>query len=473
MAIAVVLGVDAQQALKRLEINEISKSSFANIHARQDVNDSSTDNYIYIVTSVEHPITSVYSYQDPVPTHETFTKTEQAGELTYEWRVENIEPDKNLDGTRKVELTSPNCEQLVFEIRPLAEREEIYFRLTCPEDTIANSISEYLRLRNLALNEYRQGNYNVANSHFVLAEQYARDEYERAQNTEDRKNAQMCQIYYDRGTQAESKEDWEAAYRAYDAITKLNVADNNALSRRAYAQEMLTTGTNNLYLRALNLWNEGKKMHKDAVPMFRTVAATPGIYSASAAEYVNKWTNESIAVIHKPHVFTYEWRKDVPIGFHIGKYNLHRAGGFFQLDFNSAIFDLIRGDGTYEDPETVKNIKYPEFNIAFGWTIHLFGEKSPVWINFGPGFTGKFYYGTYLEKNYPYADDHELDSSRTDEDDMKKKNFAPAISPVVGLTIKWRFLAARVSYQYRFTFKSDLSEFMETSRVSAGIGFAF
>ena len=160
---------------------------------------------------------------------------------------------------------------------------------------------------------------------------------------------------------------------------------------------------------------------------------------------------------------------------------MHKVGGFFQLDLNPEVFNAIRKDCQYGDK------KFPEMNIAFGWTIKI---VNPVWIHFGPGFTGKMYYGTYAKDCYPkigYGESDLLDTKEMGddvtlpkkevpsqyEDGWTKTNFAFAVSPVVGLTVKYSYFAFRLTYQYRWSIQSKLKDFMGPSRLSIGVGVAF
>lgn len=202
---------------------------------------------------------------------------------------------------------------------------------------------------------------------------------------------------------------------------------------------------------------------------------------AIAQDRIN--TIKLLARAKKEHsrVVTYEFMKDVPLGFSYGKYNTHKAGGFFQMNFNSTVFDAIRGDCKYGDK------KFPELNMAFGWTVKI---VDPIWIHFGPGFTGKMFYGTYQDDKYPkvgYDETNLLDTKEMGsdltlpkneipkeyKDGWKKANVAVAISPVIGVTAKYSYFALRLSYSYRWAIQSELNDFMGRSRLSVGVGLAF
>ena len=64
------------------------------------------------------------------------------------------------------------------------------------------------------------------------------------------------------------------------------------------------------------------------------------------------------------------------------------------------------------------------------------------------------------------------DNYDIDKDDQKF-NAAFAASPVIGLTIKYSFFAIRGTYQYRYSMKKELEDFLGQHRFSVGVGFAF
>lgn len=59
------------------------------------------------------------------------------------------------------------------------------------------------------------------------------------------------------------------------------------------------------------------------------------------------------------------------------------------------------------------------------------------------------------------------------KDAWTKANYAFAISPVLGITIKYSYFAIRATYQYRWSVENDLQDFIGNSRFSVGVGIAF
>lgn len=109
--------------------------------------------------------------------------------------------------------------------------------------------------------------------------------------------------------------------------------------------------------------------------------------------------------------------------------------------------------------------------LGFGWTIKI---VDPIWINFGPGFGTKLYYGEYKEDKYPDEDGKPISLSDLEEKGKPNKvNAAFSINPEIGITFKYSYFAVRVGYQYRFALKKELEDFMGKHRIMVGVGVAF
>lgn len=341
----------------------------------------------------------------------------------------------------------------------------------------------YREHRNKGMAEMKNMNYDEARIQFVVARECTDVDEE-----ENEKNIALIDTLLalrQSADDAYKNLDYLNAMNSYMKITKLNPYDTYAADQ--YGKSSINFSSDcELYFKKA----ESYYLEKDfdmAKELYQRVIEK-GCDNSQLAE-MRLHTINSIAIAKRDHarVFSYEWRKDSPIGFHYGKYNLHKVGGFFQMDFNTSVFSAIRSDCYYGDE------KFPELNLAFGWTVKI---VDPIWIHVGPGFTGKMYYGEYLSKQYPrkgYGETELLDPKKmgfdknpdlTQEDvknrddsnllkSWQKENFAFAVSPVIGITAKYSYFALRLTYQYRWSIKSDLSHFIGTSRLSIGVGVAF
>ncbi len=154
------------------------------------------------------------------------------------------------------------------------------------------------------------------------------------------------------------------------------------------------------------------------------------------------------------HVLTFETEKDVPLGLSTGRYNENKSGGYFTLRVNEEVFEAVRSN--------LDTKARPELNVSFGWTIKLI---KPLWIFFGPGYTGV---GKYQPgKASPGSTEEKL-----------KLDISHAVSPEIGLTCKIPLtkkigIAFRYTLQYRFALDKEEIDFIGKNRNIFGVGFCF
>lgn len=331
--------------------------------------------------------------------------------------------------------------------------------------------------RNKGVEEIKNANYDEARNQFVVARECTDVDAE-----ENERNISMVDSLISLRAQAEAAFkllDYYQAGKLYSNIIALNPYDTYATNRNTVCVQNFTQECSAIFSKAEYYFTE--RDYDKAKELYEQVIAKECKSNlALATARLNTINTTKRARKDHSRVFTYEWRKDVPIGFSYGSYNMHKVGGFFSMDFNATDFDAIRGDCKYGDT------KFPELNMSFGWTVKIY---NPIWIHFGPGVTGKMYYGTYKDDKYPkagYGENDLLDSKMGEdlsipkesipekyEDAWKKANLAFAISPVVGITAKYSYFALRLTYQYRWPIQSKLQDFMGSSRLSVGVGVAF
>ena len=380
-------------------------------------------------------------------------------------------------GKRYLVLGAPNFFDITIDLPELTMRERRAFRVSDANGPVGRGC--YIEHRQKALDYKSTRAYNDARNEFLLAAQCVEciDE----NKIENVANILICDSLIVWTAKADEYYRLNMLYEAaglYSKIQNLNDADY-------YAKSRLEDCVNRFNSQCDRLMEDIRfaEKQRDWTQMQRTIDLDTLYnceqYSESYRSSLNRYRNEikqyEIRKRDHPNVFTYEWRKDVPIGIHYGTYNKHKVGGFIQLDLNTTLFDVMRSELKYQDPN-VEKVKYGEANLAAGWTLKVAG---PVWVHFTPvGGTVKFYYGRYEEKNYPYYKNCELDENmykggETQEKAEKHMNVAVAWSPVVGITAKYSYFALRVSYQYRFAIQKGLKEFIEPHRVSIGVGVAF
>ena len=382
-------------------------------------------------------------------------------------------PTGNRYRGRELTIISSGYNQVVIPLELEAKQLRTY-QLTDPNSMVDAGC--YRTHRNKGVEEIKNSNYEEARNQFVVAR-----ECSDCNNTENERNIATVDsliLLRKMGDQAFTLLDYAEAVRHYSQIMAINAYDNYAANRYTLCMQNFNQECASIMSKAEYYYSE-KELDK-ASELFQKVIDMDCSGRAIAVERLNTINTNMRAKKDHARVFTYEWRKDAPIGIHYGKYNMHKVGGFFQLDFNSAVFDAIRSDCKYGDT------KFPEMNMSFGWTVKIY---NPVWLHVGPGFTGKMYYGSYLDDKFPtigygetsLLDQKEMgtdlapkeDASAEFKDGWKKANLAFAISPVIGVTAKYSYFALRLTYSYRWTVQSKLADFMGRSRLSIGVGVAF
>lgn len=172
------------------------------------------------------------------------------------------------------------------------------------------------------------------------------------------------------------------------------------------------------------------------------------------AQYAIQKIREINSFKQLSHVLTFETEKDVPFGLSTGRYNEHMPGGYFTLRVNEEAFEAIRSNLGAD--------ARPELNISFGWTIKL---VKPLWIFFGPGYTGV---GKYMAE--------EASAGSTEE--KLKLNISNAVSPEIGLMCKIPLakkigVAFRYTFQYRFALDKKEIDYIGKNRHVFGAGICF
>jgi hypothetical protein len=389
-------------------------------------------------------------------------------------------PTGNRYRGRELAISSPGYYSVSISLE-LQPKQLLSYQITDPNALVDAGC--YRGHRNKGMEEIKNSNYEEARNQFIVARECTDCNVE--ENESNIALADSLILYRQKGDEAYKLLDYVKASNYYSMILALNAYDNYASNRNTICVRNFTDECNTLYTKAEYYFSE--KEYDKAKELYEKVVEKECTNMSIAVERLNSISSLLRAKKDHARVFTYEYRKDVPIGFSYGHYNMHKAGGFFQMDFNGNVFKAIRSDCKYGDE------KFAEMNMSFGWTIKI---AAPIWIHFGPGFTGKMYYGTYLDKQYPKkgfgSDDWQyLDKSKMGNEEVlatapgldeapepyqkgwEKANLAFAVSPVVGITAKYSYFAVRLTYQYRWSVQKDLQDFMGPSRVSVGVGVAF
>ena len=347
-----------------------------------------------------------------------------------------------------------------LELQP---KQLLSFQVTDPNALVDAGC--YRGHRNKGMEEIKNSNYEEARNQFIVARECS--DVNQEENEKNIALADSLILFRAQAEEAFKLLDYMQAGKLYSKVIALNPYDTYATNRNTVCIQNFTQECGAMFSKAEFYF--GQRDYDKAKELYEQVIAKECTNNlAIATERLNNINATQRSKRDHSHVLTYEYRKDVPIGIHTGGYNMHKAGGFFQLDLNTTVFDAIRSECHFGDT------KFAEMNMAFGWTLKI---VNPVWIHFGPGVTGKMYVGEYKDKEYPtkgYGPEDQAKLKNPEETDVEDHlNFAIAVSPVIGLTVKYSYFALRLTYQYRWSVQSGLQDFMGKSRLSVGIGFAF
>jgi len=253
----------------------------------------------------------------------------------------------------------------------------------------------------------------------------------------------MADAYFDRSSYA-------SAIENYQKILRRNASDVYARNRMSVAQVQQKEDCAAMIKMADIYFNE--KDYANAQLLYEKV--TNGSCNERSKAIVR--LQEIILKQQHFHALTYEFSKNVPIGLSIGGYKDRKWSGYFTLRFNTEVFEVLRSNSDIDAK--------PELNISFGWTKKI---VKPVWIFFGPGYTG---IGQYIYKKEDLEEKVELSLS-----DLKIHS---AVSPEIGLLGKVIIgkgigIALRYTFQYRFAIDKETIDYIGEIRHVFGLGICF
>jgi tetratricopeptide (TPR) repeat protein len=326
----------------------------------------------------------------------------------------------------------------------LSPKQQLNYYIFDPDSTIVDCYSQLLRE---GLNLYKSGMYEDARKKYLASKDCSNVP---SQNDIADRIALIdsIQVWKNLGDMFYTLPNYSKAIEEYQKIYTKNPEDKyigNRLLEVMNRQREICTLT---FMTAENYFNE-KSLDK-AKSEYEKVIKQSCYNSAESAQKI-----QMIEVLKQlPHVLTYESGVNTPIGISTGGYKDYNSSGYFTIRFNPILFKAIRSDFQEGDK--------PEFNISFGWTLKI---VKPVWIFFGPGYTGV---GECLKE---ISENNTSDTKVT----MKIKS---AVSPEVGLLGKVRIndrigIALRYTYQYRYATEKDMVDYIGKSRHVLGIGFCF
>lgn len=366
---------------------------------------------------------------------------------------------------RELTITAPGYQSYIVSLE-LEPKQLVSYQIIDPNSMVDAGC--YRGHRNKGIQEIKTANYEEARNQFILAR-----ECSDVNKDENEKNIQLVDtiVYYrQKANNCFDLVDYREASIYYTKVLELNSYDIFASVRRDECIIKFTENCQALYERAEHFFNI--KDYDKAKEFYQRIIDEKCQSYRNAVSRINEIEKYQLARKDHNRVISYEFdlNGNCPFGFQIGTYKMRKVGGFFELNFSGKMIDAIRDACSYGDK--------PEVNISFGFTRKL---ANPVWIYFGPGFTSKFYYGEFDEGEYPnnkspYPNDNKDGlkvNSSSEKYDLNRTNFALAVSPTIGIVVKYSYFALRLGYQYRIALKHDLQDFIKANRFSIGVGVAF
>lgn len=374
---------------------------------------------------------------------------------------------------RKLSIASPGYYTVVYDLE-LEPKQMMTLRASDPNSLVDAGC--YREHRNQGLEEFKKMNYEAARTLFVSASTCS--DVVKKENDKHLAMVDSLLHYRDLGDKYYYALDYDNALTCYSKAKLLNTADTYLLSRMEEITQVINTNCQ-VNFQLAEAYYQNKEYNK-ALALFNEIVNNNCPKAVLASAYIiniNSYVNR-----RKEHtnVFTYEWSKNMPIGFHFGNYYKNKVGGFLSLSTNALVLNAAQSDLEIDD--------YPEVSLNFGWTFKI---VNPVWMFIGPGVTTKMYVGKWVsidengnvvidknkeKKGYPMDESSRLregEESLSKEDLNRHFNAAVAIPITAGFVIKYSYFSIRAGYEYRFSPEKRLENFLGKSRFSIGIGLAF
>ena len=449
------VGIKAQYTL---EVEDITND--ADIYSSRD-----SETLVVVRCHKDIPLKSFYTQLD-LDIEPEWTELEGTDSIySFEMPTGNDYPDRTL------RITADGYQTTFIKLGRLEPKKIYTFQLRDPDAMVDAGC--YREHRNKGMEEMRNTRYDEARAQFIVARECS--DVDKVENELNIAKVDSILSYQRQALVATELLDYLTAADYYNKIYLTNPYDKYADEKRTESMQKYRSECDIYFKQAESYYND--KEYSKAEQLYQKILKNGCPESTMANSRILKISN--ITKLKKQHarVFTYEYMKDMPIGIHYGKYKMKKAGGFINLNLSGNVFKFAKGDLHYNSTSNDKNPKqdFPEMNINFGWTVKI---ANPVWIYFGPGASAKCYFGHYeeikegssvIEEAYPTNNE----AVANVDCDSKKINVAFAVSPTIGITVKYSWFAIRLGYEYRYCTKRQLRDFMGEHRLTFGAGIAW
>ena len=375
---------------------------------------------------------------------------------------------RRYDG-RKLTVIAPDFRPLVFQV-DLSPKELKQYSLFDPDEAFVYGC--YYEYRRRGADYFQQGMYQEAKEQYSIAKECS----DCPQNSDlSQRIADIDSIfsYQKQAEIAEEMLDYKLAADLYLKALQLNPQDNSLVSRKVQVEQLYTTDCNR-YLKSADAYYSNGDYDK-ALELYTRVVDANCLDTGKATDRIGDIYRILSNRKQRATVIVYEWSKATPIGISIGRYKTKKVGGYWSLAFHPDIFKAMQHD--YEATDKF------EIGSSFGITTPQLG-KLPVWLfgGFGIVFNGNFIPDEDIDTNphYGYTTDEygnsvQVDmSSSYDEEDLMKFDPSLQFAGEGGIVVKFKFLALRYTFQYRFpTDKEKKDDILYKMKHSIGIGICF
>ena len=322
----------------------------------------------------------------------------------------------------------------------------------------------YYEFRKRGMEYFQNAMYTEAREQFIIAKESS-DAPDNNNIGELIANIDSIEVWQQQASQAYDMLDYQKADELYGKIISLNPQDANASSKRYDSRRLYDNDCKRYYDNAEVYKEDGE--YEKALELYQRVIDLNCSSALLASEQVKQIKLLMQNRNQKAHVLAYEYSKNTPIGITTGTYKTRKTGGYFSLSLHKDVFEIMRNN--YDKATDA------ELNISAGFTLCPV-KQAPVWIFFGPGYTGVGVYEnedgtTYVPGSYVEGTSGEkVEGKVYDKPTLKVHS---AISPEIGLLGKIGPIVLRYTFQYRFAIAKDDADLIKKTRHVFGIGFCF
>lgn len=392
----------------------------------------------------------------------------------------------------------------------LQDKQKFEYTVSDPYSVLRSPYFVYMEKGN---EQFLAGEYQQARDNYEIVK--ACPEYAANKETVDSHLAK-CDSMILWNTTAVEKEQFNKYLEAYKLYQKMMVENSSNYNIKENAQRALdnfNADCNSLMKMGLQNFDNGDL--ERARDYYERVVSNGCAQAEAAGDQISEIRKQlNRRNVHARTIF-YEWQPNVPFGLTYAVCYNNRVSGYFSFHFNSAFINMIAQrsydeNGKFTEEETPvagtnqlagthylydmsdweysekrkaivpRELKY-EAAVSWGWTCHVW---LPIYVHWGFGYTGG---GFDTPMSYSAAVEKFKEKEKILEDwgtlsaSNKRKamevNWCSAVSPEVGVILKYWRLNLKVTWKYNFWIGYDdqYEDFYKdnSSKISLGAGFCW